>query len=59
MNHGKYIIHEKVFTSVNLLPKYLEAKIKASTSSVFYLNLLVVSVWTNMYDNIEYLHLTL
>jgi hypothetical protein len=31
MNHGKNAIHNKVSKSANLLPKYLERKIKEST----------------------------
>jgi hypothetical protein len=34
MNHEKHVIPEKVSTSANLLPKYLEGKIKVSTSAV-------------------------
>jgi hypothetical protein len=34
MNHGKHVIPEKVSTSVNLLTKYLEGRIKVSTSMV-------------------------
>jgi hypothetical protein len=32
MNHGKHVTPEQVSTSANLLPKYLEGKIKVSTS---------------------------
>jgi hypothetical protein len=35
MNHGKHIIPEEVSTFVNLLPKYLEGKIKATTLAGF------------------------
>jgi hypothetical protein len=34
MNHGKHVISEEVFTSVNLLQKYLKEKMKASTTVV-------------------------
>jgi hypothetical protein len=34
MNHGKHVIPKKVSMSVNLLPKYLEGKIKVSASTV-------------------------
>jgi hypothetical protein len=34
MNHEKYVTSEKVFTCTNILPKYFEGKIKASTSVV-------------------------
>jgi hypothetical protein len=34
MNHEKHVTPEEVFTSANLLPKYLEEKIKGSTSVV-------------------------
>jgi hypothetical protein len=34
MNHGKHVTPKEVSTSANLLPKYLEGKIKASTSMV-------------------------
>jgi hypothetical protein len=59
MNHGKHVIPEKVSMSANILPKYLEGKIKSSTSMVFYINLPVVSVWSNMSDTIGYLHWSL
>jgi hypothetical protein len=59
MNHGKHVTPENVSTSVNLLPKYLEGKIKLSTYVIFYLNLSVVLVWSNMSDTIGYLHRSL
>jgi hypothetical protein len=34
MNNEKHVTPEKVFTSANLLSKYLEGKIKVSTSTV-------------------------
>jgi hypothetical protein len=34
MNHENHVISEEVFTSVNLLPKIFERKIKASTTAV-------------------------
>jgi hypothetical protein len=34
MNHANHVTREKVFMSANLLLKYLEEKIKASTSVV-------------------------
>jgi hypothetical protein len=34
MNHEKHVIPDKVSTYAILLPKYLEEKIKASTSAV-------------------------
>jgi hypothetical protein len=35
MKHGKHVIPEKVSTSVNLLPKFLEGKIKVRTSTIY------------------------
>jgi hypothetical protein len=34
MNNVNHVILEEIFTSVNLLPKYLKGKIKASKSVV-------------------------
>jgi hypothetical protein len=51
MNHGKYVTTEEVSTSTNLLPKYLEEKIKASISVAFCLNLSSFLVWSNMSDH--------
>jgi hypothetical protein len=34
MNREKHVTPKQVFTSANLLPKYLEGKIKVSTSMV-------------------------
>jgi hypothetical protein len=34
MNHGKHVIPEEVSTSAKLLPKYLDGKIKVSTSVI-------------------------
>jgi hypothetical protein len=31
MNHGKHVTPEEVSTSANLLPKYLEGKVKVNT----------------------------
>jgi hypothetical protein len=56
MNHAKHVTPAKVSTSANLLPKYLEGKIKVSTSEGFYRNLSIVSIWSNMSDTIGYLH---
>jgi hypothetical protein len=35
MNHGKHVTPKEVSTSANLLPKYLEGKIKMNTSMIF------------------------
>jgi hypothetical protein len=35
MNHGKHVIPKEFSIFVNLLPKYLEGKIKVSTSVIF------------------------
>jgi hypothetical protein len=55
MNLEKHVTSDEVSMAVNLLPKYLEGKIKVSTSVVFCLNLPTVSVWSNMSDTIRYL----
>ncbi len=34
MNHENHVTHEEVFTFADLLPKYLEEKIKASTTVI-------------------------
>jgi hypothetical protein len=44
MNHGKHVTPEEVSSSANLLTKYFQGKIKASTLVVFSLNLIAVSV---------------
>jgi hypothetical protein len=44
MNHGKHVISEEVFMSMNLLPKIFKRKNKSEYNSGFYLNLLVLSV---------------
>jgi hypothetical protein len=55
MNLEKHVTSDEVSMAVNLLPKYLEGKIKVSTSVVFCLNLPTVLVWSNMSDTIRYL----
>jgi hypothetical protein len=35
MNHEKHVIHKEVSTYTDLLPKYLEGKIKVSISAVY------------------------
>jgi hypothetical protein len=59
MNHGKHVISKEVSTSVNLLPNIFERKNKSEYKSSFYLNLPVLSVWSNKSDTIGYLHQTL
>jgi hypothetical protein len=39
MNHGKYVMPDKVSTSANLLPKIFGRKNKIEYNSGFYLNL--------------------
>jgi hypothetical protein len=58
MNHGKIVISEEVFRSVNLLPKIFERKNKSEFNSVFCLNLPVLSVCSNLFDTNGYLHRT-
>jgi hypothetical protein len=54
----KHVISEEVFTFVNLLPKIFEKKNKSEYNSGFYLKLPTLSVWSNMFDTIGYLHWT-
>jgi hypothetical protein len=56
MNHGKYLISEEVFTSMNFLPKIFTGKNKSEYNNGFCLNLPALSVWLNMSDTIRYLH---
>jgi hypothetical protein len=58
MNHGKHVISKEVFTSVNLLPKIFERKNKSECNRGFCLNLPALSVWSNMFYTIRYLHRT-
>jgi hypothetical protein len=58
INHGKRVIPEKVSMSVNLLTKIFERKNKSKYNSDFWLNLPMVSICSNIYDIIGYLHQT-
>jgi hypothetical protein len=58
MNQGKHVIYEEVSASMHLLPNIFEMKNKSVYNSGLCLNLIALSVRSNLSDTIGCLHRT-